>query len=95
MLRTSRTSIEDDGEARMNFSGEKTDRRQGILGGGSTEIAKVLGGAMKMRARGVNGVGLTGRVYIDPWPRDSCSPSAPSISNSQTLDQFHVSTGKM
>jgi hypothetical protein len=50
---------------------------------------------MKMRARGVNDVGLTGGVYIHPQPRYLCQPSASSISDSQTLDQCHVSMGKM
>jgi hypothetical protein len=59
------------------------------------EITELLGGAMKVRARGVNNAGLTGGVFIDLWPRDSCPPSAPSISNSKTLDQCHVSMGKM
>jgi hypothetical protein len=48
MLTTSRTSIKDDGEARMRLFGERTDRRQGIPGGDSTEIAELLGGAMKV-----------------------------------------------
>jgi hypothetical protein len=40
MLRISRISIEDDGDARMSFSGEKTDRRRGTPGGGSSELLR-------------------------------------------------------
>jgi hypothetical protein len=65
MLITSRTSIEEDGDARMRLSGERTDRQRGIPGGGSTEIAELLGGAMRERAKGVNDAGLIGGVYID------------------------------
>jgi hypothetical protein len=62
------------------------DRRRGIPGGGSTEIAELSGGAeereSEVMTEGWNGVGSPAGVYIDPEPRDSCPPSTSFISDS-------------
>jgi hypothetical protein len=34
-------------------------------------------------------------IYIGPGPRDLCPPSAPFILIAKTLDQLHVSNGKI
>jgi hypothetical protein len=52
MLRTSRILIEEDGIARVRIFGERTDRRQGILVGGSSEVVELLGGAMREESEG-------------------------------------------
>jgi hypothetical protein len=57
-------------------------------------IPELLGGAAKEGVQDANGAETHVGVYIDLQPQDLCPPSAPSISNSQTLDQCHMSTGK-
>jgi hypothetical protein len=42
-----------------------------------------------------NGEGWPAGVYIGPRPWDSCLPSTLSIPNSQTLDWWRMSQGKM
>jgi hypothetical protein len=58
----------------------ENNRRQGILGGGSMEIAELSGGTeereSEVMTEGWNGTGSPARVYIDLGPRDSCPPSA-------------------
>jgi hypothetical protein len=48
------------------------DRRRGIPGSGSTEIAELSGGAEERESEvmneGWNGVGSPAEVYIDPKP---------------------------